>query len=183
MKSTGIVRRIDDLGRVVIPKEIRHTLRIKEGDPLELYVSDGAVCFKKYSPVAVLDDIAKEYAEVLGETSNCIVLICDTDRFIATSLKAVKPLNKPIGPFLQKVLDSGKPFVTFEDGEYDIMQEKDAWGAPQYHSALVIVPILLEGVSAGAVILTAESEDQTTPTQTEVKLAETAAKFLSKQLK
>ena len=66
MKATGIVRRIDDLGRVVIPKEIRRTMRIREGDPLEIFVSnEGEVIFKKYSPISELGSIAAQYCEVL----------------------------------------------------------------------------------------------------------------------
>ena len=69
MKATGIVRRIDDLGRVVIPKEIRRTMRIREGDPLEIFVSnDGEVIFKKYSPISELGSIAAQYCEVLYRT-------------------------------------------------------------------------------------------------------------------
>lgn len=71
MKATGIVRRIDDLGRVVIPKEIRRTLRIREGDPLEIYTDpEGEVIFKKYSPVGEMSPFAAQYAEVLSKTAS-----------------------------------------------------------------------------------------------------------------
>lgn len=67
MKATGIVRRIDDLGRVVIPKEIRRTMRIREGDPLEIYTSrDGEVIFKKYSLMGGLDDFAAQLCETMS---------------------------------------------------------------------------------------------------------------------
>lgn len=86
MKATGIVRRIDDLGRVVIPKEIRRTLRIREGDPLEIYTAtDGEVIFKKYSPVGELSAFASQYAEVLSRVSGLPVIICDKDHVIAAS--------------------------------------------------------------------------------------------------
>ena len=86
MKATGIVRRIDDLGRVVIPKEIRRTLRIREGDPLEIYTAtDGEVIFKKYSPVGELSVFAAQYADVIARISAMPTLICDTDHVIAAA--------------------------------------------------------------------------------------------------
>jgi AbrB family transcriptional regulator, stage V sporulation protein T len=86
MKATGIVRRIDDLGRVVIPKEIRRTLRIREGDPLEIFVDrDGEVILKKYSPISELGDFAKEYAEALYDSLGNPILICDRDTYIAVA--------------------------------------------------------------------------------------------------
>lgn len=79
MKATGIVRRIDDLGRVVIPKEIRRTLRIREGDPLEIFTDrEGEVILKKYSPIGELSSFAKQYAESLAQTISCLVCVCAT---------------------------------------------------------------------------------------------------------
>ena len=84
MKATGIVRRIDDLGRVVIPKEIRRTMRIREGDPLEIYTNrEGEVIFKKYSPIGEINSFASQYAETLYRTCNLEILICDRDAVIA----------------------------------------------------------------------------------------------------
>jgi len=86
MKATGIVRRIDDLGRVVIPKEIRRTMRIREGDPLEIYTdNEGEVIFKKYSPMGELGPYTKQYVDVLNRTSGLAVVICDRDQVIAVS--------------------------------------------------------------------------------------------------
>ena len=86
MKATGIVRRIDDLGRVVIPKEIRRTMRIREGDPLEIYTDrDGEVIFKKYSPIGELNTFAAQYAETLHKTCELDVIICDRDAVIAAA--------------------------------------------------------------------------------------------------
>jgi len=86
MKATGIVRRIDDLGRIVIPKEIRRTMRIREGDPLEIYTSpDGEVIFKKYSPVGEISCTASQYADVLSKVGGCPAVICDRDHVIAVS--------------------------------------------------------------------------------------------------
>lgn len=86
MKATGVVRRIDDLGRIVIPKEIRKTLRIKEGDPLEIFTDrEGQVILKKYSPIGELSEFATEYAETLAKTTGHIACITDKDMVIAVS--------------------------------------------------------------------------------------------------
>ena len=86
MKATGIVRRIDDLGRVVVPKEIRRTLRIREGDPLEIFTDrEGQVILKKYSPIGELSEFATGYAETLSKTTGHIACITDKDTVIAVS--------------------------------------------------------------------------------------------------
>ena len=107
MKATGIVRRIDDLGRVVIPKEIRRTLRIREGDPLEIFVDrDGEVILKKYSPISELGDFAKEYAEALFDSLGNPVFICDRDTYIATAGGSKKDyLNKNISDLVEKTME------------------------------------------------------------------------------
>ena len=107
MKATGIVRRIDDLGRVVIPKEIRRTLRIREGDPLEIFVDrDGEVILKKYSPISELGDFAKEYAEALYDSLGNPVLICDRDTYIAVAGGSKKEyLNKSVSELVEKMME------------------------------------------------------------------------------
>ena len=86
MKSTGIVRRIDDLGRIVIPKEIRKTQHIREGDALEIFsAADGEVVFKKYSPLGGLGQPARDYAEVLAKSLGCAVVICDRGSILAAA--------------------------------------------------------------------------------------------------
>ena len=79
MKATGIVRRIDELGRVVIPKEIRRTLRIKEGDPLEIFTERDELMLKKYSPIATLERFSKATARSLNDLCGKLAVICDTD--------------------------------------------------------------------------------------------------------
>ena len=86
MKATGIVRRIDDLGRVVVPKEIRRTLRIREGDPLEIFTDrEGEIILKKYSPIGELSQFARDYADALGQATGHTVAIADKDQFIVVS--------------------------------------------------------------------------------------------------
>ena len=99
MKATGIVRRIDDLGRIVIPKEIRRVMRLREGDPLEIYTeADGSVVFRKYSPIGDMSRVSEEYAEAINRTSGIPIAICDRDNVIAVSgvsRKEFLPSNYP----------------------------------------------------------------------------------------
>ena len=106
MKATGIVRRIDDLGRVVIPKEIRKTLRIREGDPLEIFTDrEGEVILKKYSPIGEMGTLAKLYAESLSQTLGCTVCITDTDQVVAVSGSGKKELQEQfIGREMDRLL-------------------------------------------------------------------------------
>ena len=113
MKATGIVRRIDDLGRVVIPKEIRRTMRIHEGDPLEIYTeSDGTVIFKKYSPIGELGEFADQYAEALAKTVGIPACISDKDTVIAVSGVSKKELmNKKISDDIEKIMTQKDTYV------------------------------------------------------------------------
>ena len=108
MKATGIVRRIDDLGRVVIPKEIRRTLRIREGDPLEIFTaSDGEVIFKKYSPMGEISQFSGQYSEVLSRTSGMPVLITDRDHVVSASGIAKKDvLEKHISHEMEELMEN-----------------------------------------------------------------------------
>ena len=114
MKATGIVRRIDDLGRVVIPKEIRRTLRIREGDPLEIFTdAQGGVIFKKYSPVGELSNFAAQYAEVLGKISGLPTLICDRDHVVAAAGVSRKEfLERRVTPEMEDAMQSRRSFVS-----------------------------------------------------------------------
>lgn len=178
MKATGIVRRIDDLGRVVIPKEIRRTLRIREGDPLEIFVDrDGEVILKKYSPIGELGDFAKEYAESLADSSGHITLISDRDVIIAVSGGSKKDfIDKPIGPEIEQVMEERKTLVNASAGEYTIVRER-----PERFTSRVIAPIISGGDPIGTVIMLSR-EDTAKMGELEKKLTETAAGFLAKQM-
>jgi len=184
MKATGIVRRIDDLGRVVIPKEIRRTLRIREGDPLEIFVDrEGEVILKKYSPIGELGDFAKEYADSLYEALGHITCIADRDTIIAVAGASKKEyINKPIGPAIEKAMEDRRVILINNPGEDPFCKEcmivED--GECKY-SAEVIAPIISEGDPIGAVIL-ASREPDVKMGELELKLAETAAGFLAKQM-
>lgn len=180
MKATGIVRRIDDLGRVVIPKEIRRTLRIREGDPLEIFVDrEGEVILKKYSPIGELGDFAKEYADSLFEATGHIACIGDRDLIIAVSGASKKDyLNKPLGSAAEKAMEDRK--TIFTSGETSVL--KDAEGEDKEKiSTQVIAPIIAEGDPIGVVILMSK-DPSIKMGDLEIKLVETAAGFLAKQM-
>ena len=113
MKATGVVRRIDDLGRIVIPKEIRRTLRIKEGDPIEIFTDkEGEVILKKYSPIGELSEFATGYAETLAKTTGHIACITDKDSVIAVSGGSKKEfLEKAISPELEKLIENKEVYT------------------------------------------------------------------------
>jgi len=185
LKATGIVRRIDDLGRVVIPKEIRRTLRIREGDPLEIFVDRGGeVILKKYSPIGELGDFAKEYADSLHESTKHIALIADRDNIIAIAGAPKKEfLDRPIGPAIERVMRERKTILINNPCEHEYCNEcLVANGQDECKfSAEVIAPIIAEGDPIGAVILCSK-EEGVKMDDLEVKLAETAAGFLAKQM-
>ena len=183
MKATGIVRRIDDLGRVVIPKEIRRTLRIREGDPLEIFVDrEGEVILKKYSPIGELGDFAKEYADSLYEATGHIACIADRDTIIAVSGAPKKEfLNKPVSAAIEKVMEDRKAILINQPSEHSFCKDcKDDEEECKF-SAEVIAPIISEGDPIGAVILSSK-DGNVQMGQMEIKLAETAAGFLAKQM-
>jgi AbrB family transcriptional regulator (stage V sporulation protein T) len=185
MKATGIVRRIDDLGRVVIPKEIRRTLRIREGDPLEIFVDrEGEVILKKYSPIGELGDFAKEYAESLYETVGHISMIADRDVIIAVAGGNKREfLSKPVGRLLEKSLEDRNTIImngleNANDENLQVIQMDDREYAIK---SQVVAPIITQGDPIGAVLIV--SKDPAVKLgELEIKLAETAAGFLAKQM-
>ena len=180
MKATGIVRRIDDLGRVVIPKEIRRTLRIREGDPLEIFTDrEGEIILKKYSPIGELGAFAKQYAESLAQSTGQIVCITDRDQIIAFAGGPKKEvLQKPISRQLEGAIDSRESIVAVKDDRrfIPILQ-----GDTDEYLAQVISPIICEGDAIGAVIITTK-EQKVKFGETEQKLAGSAAGFLGRQM-
>lgn len=185
MKATGIVRRIDDLGRVVIPKEIRRTLRIREGDPLEIFVDrEGEVILKKYSPIGELGDFAKEYVDSLNETTGHIAMIADRDVIIAVAGANKREfMGKPVGKAVERALEERRTLIMKEienpdDENVHIVQTDDR----EYTiKTQVIAPIISQGDPIGAVIIVSKDAGVKMG-DLEVKLAETAAGFLSKQM-
>jgi len=182
LKATGIVRRIDDLGRVVIPKEIRRTLRIREGDPLEIFTDkEGEVILKKYSPIGELGDFATQYAESLHKASGHITCIADKDTIIAVSGASKKEfLEKSLSPDLERVIEEKTTLLVRSPEEKTISILADETGDRKYTSQ-VVSPIISEGDPIGAVILLS-TDPNTRMGEVETKLAQSAAGFLGKQM-
>ncbi len=179
MKATGIVRRIDDLGRVVIPKEIRRTMRIREGDPLEIFTDrEGEVILKKYSPIGELGIFAKQYAESLSETLNCTVCITDTDLVIAASGSGKKELSESYVSFeMEKIIQRREQVLAVRDSTAFTKIVPDM----KEFTEQVICPIICSGDAIGAVVLLTKNTKQSFG-EVEMKVAKSAAAFLGKQM-
>ena len=179
MKATGIVRRIDDLGRVVIPKEIRRTMRIREGDPLEIFTErDGEVIFKKYSPIGELGEFAAGYAETLAKTSGIAVVITDKDSVIAVSGAPKKELvEKRISEDVEKMLEK-KIVFAIESGDKGGVPVVD--GSEKYFAG-VVAPIVSEGDTIGSVMMVSDKVNMPVG-EVEKKLCQSAAGFLGKHM-
>lgn len=178
MKATGIVRRIDDLGRVVIPKEIRRTLKIREGDPLEIFTDrEGEVILKKYSPVGELGTIAGIFAGSLAKALNCTVCITDNDQIIAVEGSGKKELqDKYITSSIEKVLRMRQNYLAQnEKGKVIPVVE----GLDVYKDE-AICPIICDGDVIGGIILLEKEENKFR--EMEKKVALLAADFLGRQI-
>ena len=180
MKATGIVRRIDDLGRVVIPKEIRRTLRIKEGTPLEIFTDrEGEVILKKYSPIGELSIFAKEYAEALSQTTGLVVCITDHDQVVAAAgLGSKEFAGKEISKELEEAISAreGKCLNGNDKGKIPVVEEQKEALYSQ-----VIQPIICAGDAIGSVILMGKNEKEIMG-DAEKMLVQTAAGFLGRQM-
>lgn len=182
MKATGVVRRIDDLGRIVIPKEIRKVLRIKEGDPLEVFTDrEGQVILKKYSPIGELSEFATTYAETLAKTTGHIACITDKDTVIAVSGGSKKEfLEQGLSKQLEEVLENKEIYSSSDNNEIALpITEND--NKEKKYNAQVIYPIVCQGDVIGSVILLAK-EQNTKMGESEFKVVQSAAGFLGSQM-
>ncbi len=178
MKATGIVRRIDDLGRVVIPKEIRRTMRIRDGDPLEIYTGPNEeVVFKKYSPVGEMSAFAVQYADVMARVSGSPVLICDRDHVIAVAGESKKEfLEQRLSHQLEQAMEDRQPVILRSGESHPLIPVES-----RDRIAAVMVPILAAGDVTGCVCFLADDK-KTPPTESDIRLAQVAAGFLGKQM-
>ena len=178
MKATGIVRRIDDLGRIVIPKEIRRVLRIREGDPLEIFTEkDGEVIFKKYSPMGELGTFAAQICESLYKTTGAAALICDRDAVIAVSGGPRRELmEKRITPGLEQLMENRSLYR--EEAELSVQVVE---GQEQLLVSIA-APILSSGDVMGCVVFVSPKENPQRFGDTELKLAQMVSGFLGKQM-
>ena len=181
MKATGIVRRIDDLGRVVIPKEIRRTMRIREGDPLEIYTDrDGEVIFKKYSPIGELHAFASEYADTLQKTAGMPIFICDRDAIITVAGASKREyMDRKISRSLEEIIESRSLYVRGSGRETIALTDDGA------HYVSCAMPILAEGDIIGCIASGWQydmPENDKISDNIEAKLIQTAGIFLGKQM-
>ncbi len=177
MKATGIVRRIDDLGRVVIPKEIRRTMRIREGDPLEIYTSsDGEVIFKKYSAIGEMSENATQVADIMHKLAGCPVVVSDRDHVVAASGVTKREFNeRRVSPELEDLMESRRQFFAEDaDRKFYAVEGID-------HPALACMPILSAGDVAGAVTFLSGGGRQTV-SELQKSLVNAAAQFLGRQM-
>lgn len=181
MKATGIVRRIDDLGRVVIPKEIRKTLRIREGDPLEIFTDrDGEVILKKYSPMEELGNFAKDYVDALQQAIGGNIIITDKDFIIAVSGPNKKEyMEKKISDDLESIMEQRKNVFLGANNLEVIELYKD--DTLDKYKKQVISPIITGGDTVGNIVFYTDKENKDFG-EIEIKLGETAAIFLGKQM-
>lgn len=178
MKATGIVRRIDDLGRVVIPKEIRRTMRIREGDPLEIYTDkEGGVIFKKYSLMGGLGDFAGQMCETLNKTTGEIAIITDRDTCIAVAGAARREVvDKHVSSELEQIME-GRQIYQFKAGDASLPVCEDG---DKYFIATA-APILSEGDVLGCVLFVS-TDGEMPGSETDYKLAQTIAGFLGRHM-
>ncbi len=178
MKATGIVRRIDDLGRVVIPKEIRRTMRIREGDPLEIFTEkDGELIFKKYSPIGELSTFAAEICDSMRKATDGTAAICDRDAVIAISGSARRELlEKPVSAQLSEIMDGRSAYRHSSGGSSLPVSSAD-----DKYCLSVAAPILAEGDVMGCVLFVSP-RGSGPASEVEQKLAQTIALFLGRQM-
>ncbi len=177
MKATGIVRRIDDLGRIVIPKEIRRTLRIREGDPLEIFIQNGGeITLKKHSTMGVLSNVVTVYAEILAKTTGHTVCFVDKESVISVNGKLKKELSgKSISEKLvNKLKDRDVVVVKRKDNTTFMLTDSD----PEYEEILIL-PIIADSDVIGGVLFLSEKDKIDT---TEVKLAKTIGAIITAQI-
>ena len=177
MKATGIVRRIDDLGRVVIPKEIRRTMRIREGDPLEIFTDkDGELIFKKYSPIGELSDFAAQMCDSLRKTTDGIAAVCDRDSVIAVSGGAKRELlDRAVSPQLGEVMENRSSYAPGSASNMPVCQGDEKF------CVSTAAPVISEGDVMGCVMFVT-ARNSPPASEVEHKLAQTAASFLGKQM-
>ena len=184
MKATDVVRRIDDLGRVVIPKEIRKTLRIKEGDPLEIFTEkDGGIILRKYSPIGELTEFATGYAETLSKTTGHIAFITDKDTVIAVSGIPKKDyLEQNVSDELEQLMEDKEVYTSKENSDLAMpVTQNDQTNKEKRYNSQVVYPIISNGDTIGTVILLSK-QSNIKMNEVEKKVAQSAATFLGSQM-
>lgn len=174
MKSTGVVRRVDDLGRIVIPKEIRRTLRIRDGESLEIFVDSETITLKKFSKMTDIEEVSKQLVDVINATLNKSVLITDRDKFIAASGSFKKKyIGKNISKFLEKILNERKVFLSHNLDRIEVLEGEEE------NLSYVIHPIIMNGDAIGLVMTLSDNDNIG---QLDEKIIGLTAQFLAKYI-
>ena len=178
MKATGIVRKIDDLGRIVIPKEIRRTMRIREGDPLEIFTEkDGTVLFKKYSQIGEISSFSDHYAEAISNTTGFATAITDKDTVISVSgIPKKEIVGKSISDELSEILDDRMTYGYMDDEEAVPLIDSS-----ENYKISIACPVVCQGEAIGSVVIFFNNDVQKLG-ETEEKIAQTSATVLSKMV-
>lgn len=179
MKATGIVRKIDDLGRVVIPKEIRKNLKIRVGDPLEIFIEeDGYIVLQKYAPMGDILDLMTRYAKSLSETSGFSVCITDKETIVAAAGAGTKEyLARELSENVTNIMNERVIWSTMDNNTEELIIDDD----PLKYYSQIIAPIISEGDALGAVILFS-TDTKKKITDTQYQLVKSATNFLASQL-
>lgn len=178
MRATGIIRRIDDLGRIVIPKEIRKTMHIRESDPLEIFTEkDGNIILKKYSPIGEMGDNAKQYVQAIASQIPHTICICDQDSVIAAAgANAKKLLGKLLHEEAEEALSERKNVLMNREQEDFFPFISDF---PEVFQYVCLSTIIAESEAVGFVCILSTGDELT---QNDLKIARIASEFLGKQL-
>lgn len=178
MKATGIVRKIDDLGRFVVPREIRRKMKLREGTPLEIFVSEDEIILKKFSTMASLNDIAAEYVSILSQQTGHIIMISDRDSVIAVSgVAKAGLLHAPISTDVIRLIDNRTPVLARKNESHFVNINSTEEG----YESQIIVPIVQDGDVVGAIMLLTKNQ-RVIFGDLELKLALMTAKIIEKQL-
>lgn len=175
MKATGIIRRIDELGRIVIPKEIRKTLRIKEGESLEIFVDNSEnIVLKKYSIIKKLDDFAQNFTDAIHTFIKHNIFIVDNDNYLAVSGPLKKEyLNKPISTDIETKIKRREEMIEKHKKKISLLDNKDI------NATYAVSPIIINGDAVGLILVVSEDEEIN---DSEYKIIQIASKFLSTHL-
>lgn len=178
MRATGIVRRIDDLGRIVIPKEIRKTMHIRESDPLEIFTErDGGIILKKYSPIGEMGVIAQQYADSIATSIPHTICVCDQDSIIAAAgPNGKKLIGKLLHEKSEEALRDRRQFLS-DKGNPDFIPLISDF--PEEFISISMATIIAEGDAIGLMCILSNEESLT---QQHLMISQIAASFLGKQM-
>ena len=178
MKATGMIRKIDDLGRIVIPKELRKNLKIKTGEPLEIFIDDeGDLIFKKYLPMLDISEISEQIATILSEVTGYNCIITDTNSVLVAIGKNVKEyIGKEISMELYEIMEERVILSTKNEKSINITKED----MKLKHISQIVAPIISDADAIGAIVLFSNDYNKKI-TDNEYQLLKVLTKYIGKQ--